>query len=149
LEPIGPEHAHELWLVHRDPVVAYWYGGAWSRSEARAFAERCGLGWKHHGVCKWIAHDRESGQLVGRGGLSRMAANGAETMQVQALLPDTAWGRDHLELGWALLSSSQGRGLATEIGRAGLRFAFETWERARSSPTPSVATLPHVGSWNG
>lgn len=125
LEPIGPEHADELWLLHRDPVVAYWYGGAWSKAKAAAFGEHCGQAWAADGICKWIAHDRASGRLVGRGGLSRMAADAAETVQIRTLLVDADWERDRLELGWALLSAFHGRGLATEIGREGLRFAFE------------------------
>jgi RimJ/RimL family protein N-acetyltransferase len=36
------------------------------------------------------------------------------------------WSADRLELGWALTESARGRGLATEIGRAGLDFAFNT-----------------------
>jgi RimJ/RimL family protein N-acetyltransferase len=125
LEPIGPEHVDELWLLHQDPVVAAWYGGTWSRAEATAFAARCAQAWATEGVSKWIARDRGSGRMVGRGGLSRMARNAVETPPIEALLADTAWAQDRLELGWALLSTSQGRGLATEIGREGLRFAFE------------------------
>ena len=125
LVPIGPEHADELWLLHQDPVVAYWYGGAWSRAEATTFAEYCGRAWEIDGVCKWIARDRASGQLVGRGGLSRMVANAAETVRIRALVADAAWGRERLELGWALFSVFHGQGLATELGHAGLRFAFE------------------------
>jgi RimJ/RimL family protein N-acetyltransferase len=125
LEPIGPEHADELWLLHQDPVVAYWYGGPWSRAEAAAFAKHCALAWATDGVCKWIARDRASGGLVGRGGLSRMPADAAETLQIQALLAEAVWERDRLELGWALFSAFQGRGFATEIGQAGLRFALE------------------------
>jgi RimJ/RimL family protein N-acetyltransferase len=125
LEPIGREHSEDLWLLHQDPVVADWYGGTWSRAQAATFAEHCGTAWAMDGVCKWIARDRASGRLVGRGGLSRMAADGAETVQIQALFSDPLWERDRLELGWALLSEFRGRGLATEIGREGLRFAFE------------------------
>jgi RimJ/RimL family protein N-acetyltransferase len=125
LEPIGPEHTDELVVLHEDPVVADWYGGTWSRAQAEAFAEHCGLAWTRDGVCKWIARDRVSGRLVGRGGLSRMTAGSTQTTQIQALLSDGLWSRDRLELGWALLSEFQGRGLATEIGREGLRYAYE------------------------
>ena len=125
LEPIKRAHADDLWLLHQDPVVADWYGGTWSRTQAATFADRCELAWTIDGVCKWIARDRESGRLVGRGGLSRMAVDAATTVQIQELFSEPSWERDRLELGWALLSEFQGRGLATEIGREALRFAFE------------------------
>jgi RimJ/RimL family protein N-acetyltransferase len=125
LEPIGPEHTDDLLVLHEDPVVADWYGGVWSRAHAEAFAEHCSLAWARDGVCKWIARDRTTGELVGRGGLSRMTAESAQTMQIQTLLADGLWERDRLEIGWALLSAFQGRGLATEIGREGLRYAYE------------------------
>jgi RimJ/RimL family protein N-acetyltransferase len=55
-----------------------------------------------------------------------MAADAAATVQIEALFSDAAsWKRDRLELGWALISEFQGRGLATEIGREGIRFAFD------------------------
>src|SRR5690242_2377345 len=48
-------------------------------------------------------------ELIGRGGLSRAYMAGQE----------------RLEIGWALHRRFWGRGYATEIGRAGLTFAFE------------------------
>ena len=50
-----------------------------------------------------------TGALVGRGGLSRVQIAGQE----------------RLEIGWALLRPFWGHGYATEIGRAGVAFAFE------------------------
>jgi RimJ/RimL family protein N-acetyltransferase len=125
LEPIGPEHADEVWTLHQDELIASWWCAAWSKTEATRFCEHCAQGWKRDGVSKWIAHNRDTGALVGRGGLSRMAAHGDETNQIQALLTDPSWAQDRLEIGWALLSEFRGLGLATEIGREGLRFAFE------------------------
>ncbi len=130
LEPIGPQHAHDLWVLHQDPVVADWYGGAWSEAQAETFAKQCGWAWEHDGVCKWIARARTDGRLVGRGGLSRLPVDSAAAIQIDALFSDDEWMRDRLELGWALLSEYQGRGLATEIGREGLRFAFEDLDAA-------------------
>jgi RimJ/RimL family protein N-acetyltransferase len=56
-----------------------------------------------------MAYDRSTGALVGRGGLSRAHVAG----------------QDRLEIGWALLRTCWGHGYATEIGRAGLAFAFD------------------------
>jgi len=60
-------------------------------------------------VHKWMAYRRDTGELVGRGGLS---------------YADLAGSR-RLEVGWAVRGPLWGRGYATEIGRAGLDFAFE------------------------
>jgi RimJ/RimL family protein N-acetyltransferase len=123
LEPIGLEHADDLVRLFQDPVVAAWYGGAWSVAEAKAFAEAAREAWTNDGVHKWIAYRRSDNVLVGRGGLSRLAPDAPTTAQITALTGGTHWWRGRLELGWALLSQFHGQGYATEIGREGLRFA--------------------------
>ncbi len=123
LEPIGSEHADDLVRLFQDPVVAAWYGGTWSMAEAEAFAEAAREAWTRDGVHKWIAYRRSDNVLVGRGGLSRLAPDAPTTAQITALTEGTNWWRGRLELGWALLSDFHGQGYATEIGRAGLRFA--------------------------
>lgn len=62
--------------------------------------------WAVDGIGKWIAYDRGSGALVGRGGASRTMITGTES----------------IEVGWAIRHALWGRGYATEIGAAGLRF---------------------------
>jgi RimJ/RimL family protein N-acetyltransferase len=89
--------------------VAHWYGGALSRPEAEGRASEFAEGWRTRGVHKWMAYDRHSGELIGRGGLSWVHVDGAE----------------RLEVGWALRDHCQGQGFATEIGRAALQFAFD------------------------
>jgi RimJ/RimL family protein N-acetyltransferase len=122
LVPIGLEHAAELVAIHQDPWIAQWYAGQWTAARAQEFALACAWGWSGDGVAKWIAYERRTGGLVGRGGLSRMAA-GAVTSQI-AELAGPAWAEQPLELGWAVREEFRGKGLATEIGRAGLGFAF-------------------------
>ena len=107
LEPIGPQHAEDLWRLFQDPAVAEWYG-AWTLAMAQREAAGIAEAWARHGVHKWMAYDRLTGELVGRGGLSRAHIEG----------------QDQLEIGWALRHVFWGRGYATEIGRAGLDFAF-------------------------
>jgi len=109
LEPVGPQHADELFRIHSDPVVAEVYGEAWTREHAERIAREWAEGWERDGVHKWMAYDRATGELIGRGGLSRATVDGER----------------RLELGWALLSQYWGQGYATEIGREGLRYAFE------------------------
>ena len=116
LTPLGPEHADELWRLHRDPGVAAWWDGALTRDEAREVASRMGEGWQSHGVHKWIAHDRVTGTLVGRGGLSRTE------------VPERSGGSSTLEVGWIVREPLWGRGYATEIGAESLRFAADVLE---------------------
>ena len=72
LVPIGPDNAADLWLLHNDNAVGLWYD-RWrpSRHEADDHARRIAESWRLHGVHKWMAYDRETGEVVGRGGLSR------------------------------------------------------------------------------
>jgi RimJ/RimL family protein N-acetyltransferase len=115
LTPVGPEHADQLWRLHQDPGVAAWWNGPLSRGEAAESAARMGEGWRADGVHKWIAHDRVTGALVGRGGLSRTA------------LEDS----DALEVGWVVRQALWGRRYATEIGAESLRFAADVLGAAR------------------
>lgn len=114
LEPIGPKHATDLWQLHNDAAVAEWYGGTWSREEAADYAVNAHHAWQTDGVHKWMAFDKVTDRLVGRGGLSwRQFPAGMR-----------------LEVGWALHHHAWGQGYATEIGRAALAHAFDTLEAA-------------------
>jgi len=77
-----------------------------------------------------------SGEVVGRGGLSRTPVDD-DWGQLYAFLPAEPWVRvpdeagrpflahaNWLEIGWALRRRFWGQGYASEIGRAGLEFAF-------------------------
>lgn len=109
LEPIGPGHAEDLWRLHDDGGVAQWYGGRWTAEHARQRAAGFHAAWEATGVDRWIAYHRGTGDLVGRGGPSYRDIDGAR----------------RLELGWVLRSPYWGQGYATEIGRAGLAYAFD------------------------
>jgi RimJ/RimL family protein N-acetyltransferase len=80
--------------------------------------------WAADGAGKWVAYDLATGELVGRGGLSRLGPAQAGTGRIASLLPGGGWLRDRLELGWTVASGRWGQGYATEIGRAGLDYAF-------------------------
>lgn len=108
LEPIGPQHADDLLALYRDPAVAEWYG-EWTREQIEREVARMARGWLGSGVHKWMAYDRLTGERIGRGGLSRAHVDG----------------RGCLEIGWALHRRFWGHGYATEIGKAGLAFAFD------------------------
>lgn len=123
LEPIGPEHVQDVWLLYQDPAIVEWVAGPWSVEQAEAFAVHWRRKWEQHSVGKWMAYLHD-GSLVGRGGLSRMDAGGRSTTQIQRLVAPS-WQADRLEIGWALRSEFHGRGYASEIGREGLVFAKE------------------------
>lgn len=108
LEPIGSRHAEDLWRLFQDPAVAEWYG-VWTPEMAQREVARIATAWETEGVHKWMAYSRVSGALIGRGGLSRAHIAG----------------QDRLEIGWALLRTCWGYGYASEIGWAGLAFAFD------------------------
>ncbi|MDT0442427.1 GNAT family N-acetyltransferase [Streptomyces johnsoniae] len=107
LEPIGPERENDLYRLHQDPGIARWYG-AWSTEDARAAAAAMGRAWRTEGIHKWLAYDRGTGELIGRGGLSLAEVDGAR----------------RLEIGWAVREALWGRGYASEIGREGVACAF-------------------------
>jgi RimJ/RimL family protein N-acetyltransferase len=124
--------------VHDDDEVWRWYGAERpTREQVEQRAAFMGESWRLHGVHKWIAYDRVSGDVVGRGGLSRTPVDD-DWGQIYAFLPAEPWVRDvhevrrpfpahahWLEIGWALRREFRGRGYAAEIGRAGLAFAFD------------------------
>jgi [ribosomal protein S5]-alanine N-acetyltransferase len=108
LEPIRREHAADLWQLHQDDGIAAWWGGKWTHAYADEWATTFERAWARDGVSKWIAYDRVDGSLVGRGGLSRAPVDG----------------EIRLEIGWTVHERFWGQGYASEIGRAGLDFAF-------------------------
>jgi RimJ/RimL family protein N-acetyltransferase len=138
LEPVGPANAADLWLVQSDDAVWRWYEDERpSLEQAERRAASMADSWRFHGVHKWIAYDRVSGEVVGRGGLSRTPVDD-DWGQIYAFLPAEPWVRaayevrrpfvahaNWLEVGWALRGEFRGRGYAAEIGRAGLAFAFD------------------------
>ena len=137
LEPVGPANAPDLWLVHKDDEVWPWYGAEKpDPGKADQRARFMGDSWRFHGVHKWIAYDRVSGEVVGRGGLSRTPVDD-DWSQIYAFLPAEPWVRaaygicrpfiahaNWVEIGWALRHEFWGHGYASEIARAGLAFAF-------------------------
>ena len=107
LEALDVRHTDDLFALYRDPAVAEWYG-EWTREHVDREVAEIAWSWSIDGVHKWMAYHRVTGEPVGRGGLSRKQVDG----------------RECLELGWALHRRFWGQGYATEIGHAGLAFAF-------------------------
>jgi RimJ/RimL family protein N-acetyltransferase len=126
LEPLGPEHVAGLARILADPRVGATLGGVQDEPWVRAHVASVQEAWERDGFNWWAARDRATGELVGRGGLSRKPIDG--TIQVEA--------------GWTIAPERWGQGLATELGAAAVQHA----------PAHGIAelvsiTLPHnVGS---
>ena len=136
LVPIGLARAEDLWLVHADADVAHWYQWWPTRPEIDLWATEIETAWRTYGFHKWLAYERASGEVVGRGGVAPVPIDD-DWGQIRRFLPAESWvddphpvtagGRVHacwVEIGWALRRSFWGHGLAAEIGRAGLDFAL-------------------------
>lgn len=110
LRPITTADVDELVALHQDPGISTWYAGSWTTSHAAEFARVMDHSWHRDRLGKWIAYDKHSGELVGRGGPSRVDVLGG----------------DDIEIGWAVREVYWGRGYATEIGRPSPKFIYET-----------------------
>jgi RimJ/RimL family protein N-acetyltransferase/8-oxo-dGTP pyrophosphatase MutT (NUDIX family) len=108
LVPMGTANAGDLWRVHYDAAVAPWHSGRYTVSQAQARAARAQQAWERDGTDDWMVYDRTSGELVGRGGVSFKHVDG----------------QHRFEVGWYLRGDMQGKLYATEIGAAGLEYAF-------------------------
>ena len=128
LEPIARRHVHDLWSLHQDPEVAHWHGGVWTRERAESFARGAAAAWGSAGVHKWIAYDRRTSELVGRGGLSLMSPIEPKEGWARSGLASSRRTEQWVEVGWTVRSDLWGQGYATEIGRAGLAFGFDVLE---------------------
>jgi RimJ/RimL family protein N-acetyltransferase len=78
----------------------------------RMFAFQIGH-WALNGFGMWLAHDRVTGEFVGRAGLYE------------------EYGWPGLEVAWTIRRNRWGEGLATEGGAAALEFAFDVVGRDR------------------
>jgi ribosomal-protein-alanine N-acetyltransferase len=69
--------------------------------------------WEKHGFGRWAVHSKANDELIGWNGLQH--------------LPKT----DEIEIGFLLSKVYWGKGLATEGGKAGLKYGFETLKLER------------------
>ena len=65
--------------------------------------------WERHGFGMWLVRDRETGEMVGRGGLQYTYTAGL----------------NDVEAGWAIVPERWGQGLATELAHACVEAAFD------------------------
>lgn len=109
LEPVGPANASDLWLVHSDDEVWPWYDNHRpSLEQTQQRARYVADSWRFHGVHKWIAYDRLSGEVVGRGGLSRTPV-------------DDDWGQSTSACGTRAKSEAAASSMASKESKTTLR----------------------------
>ena len=111
LERLRLEHAPEQMRLLLDPRVS---ATLWARAELPAEADVLdGLRakvdhWDRHGFGMWLARDRDTGEMVGRGGLQYTYTAGL----------------NDVEAGWAVVPERWGQGLATELAQACVEVGF-------------------------
>jgi RimJ/RimL family protein N-acetyltransferase len=118
-----------------DPRVMRWIGEgrAWSGTEVDAFIALQRRLLVRRGVCLGATVERATGEIVGLAGLQPLGTT------------------DDVEVGWWLVPSRWGRGYATEIGAAALRFGVLVagFERvvavARPENAPSLRVMARLG----
>lgn len=96
-----------------DPAVGPTLGGVRSRAQARVLFDRYVDHWERHDFGLWVMRDPDNGAFIGRGG-------------PRSLVIDE---RDEIEVGYALMPASWGRGLATELACESVRVGFEVLGR--------------------
>ena len=118
LERLRMAHLEELSRLLRDPRVAAtgWPGGQPpSEREVLLSLQDKERHWDRLGFGMWLMRDRETGEMVGRGGLQW-------TTYVKDL--------DEVEAGWSVVPERWGQGLATELALASIDVAFGPLELA-------------------
>src|SRR4051812_6553342 len=107
--------------MNADPEVMEHFPATMSRAESDAFVERVERGFGIHGFGLWVLELRESGEFLGFTGLSvpRFHAPWMDEREQPVV-----------EVGWRLVRSAWGRGLASEAAREACRFGFEDVGRA-------------------
>jgi [ribosomal protein S5]-alanine N-acetyltransferase len=111
LERLRLEHGAEQLRLLLDPRVS---ATLWTRPDLPTEADvldslRAKVDhWERHGFGMWLLRDRETGEMVGRGGLQYTYTAGL----------------NDVEAGWAVVPARWGQGLATELANTCVEVAF-------------------------
>jgi [ribosomal protein S5]-alanine N-acetyltransferase len=112
LERVRPEHAEETFALLRDPRIARTLFASGLPPTDAEMADNLANKvehWERYGFGLWLLRDRQTGAVVGRGGLQHTFVGGC----------------DEVEVGWAITPARWGQGLATELARASIQVAFD------------------------
>jgi RimJ/RimL family protein N-acetyltransferase len=108
-ERIGEGHQEELSVLLGDPRVGATLGGTLTPARVAAWVVSEDAHWEAHGFGYCLWREKATGAAVARGGLHCQHVGG----------------RDEVEVGWAVAPDRWGEGLATELGAASARLAFD------------------------
>jgi len=127
LRALREDDTDALFALFSDPeVMRYWSREPWTdRAEALAHVARMNAGRAQVEYYPWAVALRDDDALIGTVSLFELQREHARGM-----------------VGYALLSSQQGRGYATEALRAALRFAFQVLELQRIEIDIDPANTP-------
>jgi [ribosomal protein S5]-alanine N-acetyltransferase len=109
-EPVTLDHHGALCALLGDPRVGATLGGTRTPDQVAEWIARHVEKTQQDGLGYWVWRERATGDVVARGGLSRMHVGG----------------RDEVEVGWVVMPERWGEGFATELGTAAVGVAFET-----------------------
>ena len=128
LRMFRPEDLDDLAALFADPEVMKYVadGKPAGREEARKALESMIRHWRRHGFGRWAVEDKATREFVGFGGLRSLFG-----------MPEVVY---------HFATRHWGKGLATELGRASLRYGFETHRFARivAIAKPENAASIHV-----
>jgi RimJ/RimL family protein N-acetyltransferase len=112
LRPWQTDDLAELTRLLADPEVTRYLvlNEAFTLHDLAEVSARTLEQWNHNGFGPWVAIEKATGRWVGRIGLNE--------------IHDGPYS-DKFEVGWELHQEFWGRGLATEGGRAAMRYGFE------------------------
>ena len=96
--------------LNADPEVMRYMPRLMTSAESNAWVDRIEAEFERDGFGLWVLEARENGRFIGMTGLNRVPFEASFTPAV--------------EIGWRLVSSCWGRGLATEAASAVLRSGF-------------------------
>ncbi len=99
----------ELCRMHQDPVVMTHLGGVRAADWTAGYLDRNLRHWELHGFGLWILRERHGDEPIGRAVLRHLLVDGV----------------DEVEVGYGFYEPYWGRGLATEVTKACLRFGLD------------------------
>lgn len=109
LAPFAPEHAKGLYALNSDPEVMQYLGAPQSMKEIKKSIDSVTSRWGKLGYAWWTILLKDTDTVIGA-----------------ACLQNLAHDKDApLEMGWRLLPKFQGKGYATEAGKAAMGFGFD------------------------
>jgi ribosomal-protein-alanine N-acetyltransferase len=108
LRQFTPNDLDELYRIYSDPeVMKYLSEGVRTREETAADLFEIIADWSKHAFGLWAVVNKQNNQLIGDGGLRFLG----KTPEV--------------EVGYVLAKAYWGKGLATEVAAASLKYGFE------------------------